>query len=209
MFQYKQWCIQVDQGLLPLGLLKLAKEKEATEAAKRPRLAKIPEGAECGDGAFPGMSQVLSENGVKAKGETNTRGNVQNKSNGKGKGRQKVKASTSSQSSLNENLHRVAFSQDFQVPVSATTTSAEARFQQNNTGGSEANMDISEFISDLSKFSTIGVNNVDSEIARNTNQQVHRKLDTISEESIEQSSGILNEKGASLIPTFVEDLAKD
>ena len=207
--QYKQWCIQVDQGLLPLGLLKLAKEKEATEAAKRPRLAKIPEGAEGGEGVSSGMSEVVSENDVQAKGETSARGNVHHKSNGKGKGRQKVKASTSSQSSLNENLHREAFSQDFKVPVSATTTSAEAQFQQNKAGVSEANMDISEFISDLSKYSTIGVNNVDSEIARNTNQQVHRKLDTISEESIEESSGILREKETSLIPTFVKDLAKD
>ena len=34
-FQYKQWCIQLDKGLLPLGLLKLARESEKASGGEK------------------------------------------------------------------------------------------------------------------------------------------------------------------------------
>ena len=208
LLQYKQWCIQVDQGLLPLGLLKLAREKEATEKAKGPSLAKIPEGAEGGEDDAAEMDEVMPENGVETNDGISVHGNAKHKSNGKRKGRQKAKASTSSQ--LKEQLHQIAFSHDFKVPVSSTITTVETQPRQNHPSDtSKPVMNVAGFVSDLSKFSTIGMNYLESAVTYNPETMSHNKLGTITEESIEGSNGVTKAKETSLLPTFVVDIKEN
>lgn len=184
-------------------MLKLARDKEATEAAKGPSLAKIPEGAEGGEDDTSEMDEVAPENGVEANGKTITciLGKVQNKSNGKGKGRQKGNASTSNQSSLKEKLQQITFSHDFKTQLPGTVTTVGAQPQRNHSSGA---MNVSGFVSDLSKFSTIGINYLEKAVNRETLGD--NKLGTITEESMEGSDGVTKAKETSLLPTFVEDI---
>lgn len=205
-FQYKQWCIQVDQGLLPLGLLQLAREKEAAEKAKvrKGNLTKIPEGAEGGEVDQAEMNELESENGTQANTETVSQGKMQHKSNSKGNGRQRVKASTSTESSLDDKIHHIAFSH-FKAPrSSAVLTQSQLK---HDSGDSSTLLGASGFISDLSNYSTIGLSDLESAI--NTEHQGPHSLSTITEESSEGSGRDLKAKDTSLLPTFVEDLDED
>ena len=136
-FQYKQWCIQLDKGLLPLGLLKLARESEqasigekkgATGGQRTNSTATATELDDSSESSDDEVEQLVDENSATMSEPSGiiTVGNI--------------KYDLSESHEKKESIFKLPRSK-----ASSTNCNLEVK--------SEA----SEFLSDLSAYSTIGI----------------------------------------------------
>ena len=140
-FQYKQWCIQLDKGLLPLGLLKLARESEqasggekngAVEGQHTNSTATATELDNSSESSDDEVEQRVAENSATISETSDIKLSVG-----------KMKRDLSGNSKRDETIFKLPRSK-----VSSTNCNLEVK--------SEAG----EFLSDLSAYSTIGISDL-------------------------------------------------
>lgn len=200
--QYKQWCIQVDQGLLPLALIKLAREADGTR--EKDPLEGIPEGAEGGEDSveeddIADLDDILEKtdqaeepvlvnsSGMLLKsGEKNHSMAYPPKSTTTSSGKQPVKGN------------------NFKLPKSTNKTRASDSLIHSDGIDTGA----TGFLSDLSSYSTIGLNDKSGDLAGDS-QENSQFLSTIIEEEVPELSDHKTNTKLPLLPTFVNEFQDD
>lgn len=208
LFQYKQWCIQVDQGLLPLALIKLAREADRTRGKKKETLEDIPEGAEDGENTAEeddgeDLIDILEKTDQAAERLLVDSSGMLLNSGEKKHSRDSLKAYSPKPTTISSGKQPVK-GRSFKIPnlINKTRTSETTIHSDSIATGA------SGFLSDLSSYSTIGFNDVGRNMGSNSEENT-QGLNTIIEEEVPENSDVKTNTKLPLLPTFVNEFQGD
>lgn len=202
LLQYKQWCIQVDQGLLPLALIKLAKEADGTR--EKDPLEGIPEGAEGGEDTVEedvvaDLGDILEKTDQAAEPLMYDSTGMLLKSAEK-----KHSIAYSPKSTTTSSGKQPVKGNGFRIPKSINKTRVSDSLIHSDATDTVA----TGFLSDLSSYSTLGFNDVEENVAGNSQENTHC-LSTIIEEEGPEISDHKTKTKLPLLPTFVNEFLDD
>ena len=200
--QYKQWCIQVDQGLLPLALIKLAREADGTR--EKDPLEGIPEGAEGGEDTLE-EDDIVDLDDILEKTDQAAEPLLVNSSRMLLKSGEKKHSMTHSPKSTTTcSGKQPVKGNGFRIPKSNNKSRASDIIVHSDDSGTGA----TGFLSDLSGYSTVGFSDVEGNVSGNS-QENTPSLSTIIEEEVPEISDRKTNTKLPLLPTFVNEFQDD